>query len=165
MTVEPHKAPLFNSPLETGVRAVVLLNAAHPESYDLSTLTLLDHLVVHTEDIGGPPSLHPSLPQRTGELLVRRKVVEAGLVLMRRLHLVDISAGKNGITYAASDDAFPTIELMRSSYSVNLRSRASWLAEYVQKHGIEDLRQQLSKRIDVWAAEFQEITSPGGSLI
>jgi hypothetical protein len=86
---EGGNSPLFNSSLETGVRAVVVLDAAFPRAFDLSQLTWLDHLVVHTADIGGPDSLHPDIPQRTGELLVRRRLVEDGLTLMRRLHLVD----------------------------------------------------------------------------
>lgn len=56
---EPQNAVLFNSPLETGVRAVVVLNAAYPKAFDLSQVTWFDHLVVHTSDIGGPKSLHP----------------------------------------------------------------------------------------------------------
>ena len=80
---------LFNSVLETGVRSVVILNAAHPFSFDLLHLTWFDHLVVHTADVGGPESLHPDLPQRSGELLVRRRLVEDGVTMMRRLHLVD----------------------------------------------------------------------------
>jgi|SRR5258708_6684097 hypothetical protein len=63
---------LFNGSLETGMRAIVVLDAAYPRSFDLAWLTWCDHLVVHTADIGGPPSLHPDIPQRTGELLVRR---------------------------------------------------------------------------------------------
>ena len=56
----------FNSPLETGFRSLVLLDAAYPRSFDLSALVLFDHLVVHTADIAGPSSLHPSLPHRSG---------------------------------------------------------------------------------------------------
>jgi hypothetical protein len=95
---EPSEQPaLFNSPLETGVRAVVILEAFFPRPFDLIRLTWLDHLVVHTADVGGPESLHPDLPQRTGEVLVKRRLVEAGLNLMRRLHLVDIVVSPDGI--------------------------------------------------------------------
>ena len=75
-TADPPNLPLFNSSLETGVRSAVILDATFPRAFDLSQLTWLDHLVVHTADIGGPDSLHPDIPQRTGELLVRRRLVE-----------------------------------------------------------------------------------------
>ncbi len=97
--------PLFNSPLETGVRAVVALDAAFPRCFDLAHLTWFDHLVVHTGDIGGPTSLHPDIPQRTGELLVRRRLVEDGLNLMRRVHLVEAQITERGIVYQAREEA------------------------------------------------------------
>src|SRR5215208_3367302 len=96
---------LFNSTFETGVRAVVLLEAAYPRAFDLAWLTWLDHLVVHTGDIGGPESLHPDVPERTGELLVRRRLVEQSISEMRRLHLIDANISSEGISYAASDEA------------------------------------------------------------
>src|SRR5712675_1781111 len=105
--IEPVGTPisLFNSPMETGVRATIVLDAVYPRAFDLARVTWLDHLVVHTADIGGPPSLHPDIPQRTGELLVRRRLVEDGLNLMRRLHLVDSNTTKDGILYSAREEA------------------------------------------------------------
>jgi hypothetical protein len=44
---------LFNGALETGVRSVVILETAYPRTFDLTQLTWLDHLVVHTEDLDG----------------------------------------------------------------------------------------------------------------
>src|ERR1700730_7259670 len=130
---------LFNSSLETGVRAVVVLDAAYPNTFDLAQLTWLDHLVVHTADIGGPDSLHPDIPQRTGELLVRRRLVEDGLHLMRRLHLVDGATSDAGIVYTATDEASAFVESMRSSYALELRQRALWLARYVNNISSDDL--------------------------
>jgi hypothetical protein len=37
---------LFNSPLEAGIRTVVILDAFAPEAFDLATLSLLDYYVV-----------------------------------------------------------------------------------------------------------------------
>ena len=72
----------FNSPLETGVRTLALLVAAYPRSRDLHRLVQYDYLTVHSADAAGPPSLHPPLPLRSGELLVRRGIIERGLLLM-----------------------------------------------------------------------------------
>src|SRR4051812_37539556 len=108
--------PLFNSALETGVRAVVILDAIHPRAFDLAHLTWCDHLVVHTSDIDGPESLHPDIPQRTGELLVRRRLVEDGIKLMRRLHMIEAEVGKQGITFRASEDSSAFVEALRSDY-------------------------------------------------
>jgi hypothetical protein len=157
-TVE--KVSLFNSPLETGVRALFVLNAAHPKSFDLTQMTWFDHLVVHTGDIGGLESLHPDVPHRSGELLVRRRLIEEGLTLMRRLHLVDVLANEQGIFYQASDEAPAFIELMRSNYAVNLRARAQWLAENVCNLDGERMRRLIREKIGRWNVEFQGEIGP-----
>ena len=153
--------PLFNSTLETGVRSVVILDALHPRAFDLAHLTWFDHLVVHTSDIGGPGSLHPDIPQRTGELLVRRRLVEDGIKLMRRLHMVEADVGKGGITYYASEDASAFVEALRSEYSTQLKACAVWLASFVGRTEDSDLAELISRRIGRWAVEFQgEAGSP-----
>ncbi|MDO9714172.1 ABC-three component system middle component 2 [Paracraurococcus lichenis] len=72
----------FNSALETGVRALAILAEAHPSAYDLQRLLYFDYLVVHSQDADGPESLHPNTPLRNGELLVRRGIIERGLLLL-----------------------------------------------------------------------------------
>jgi len=148
-------APLFNSTLETGVRAVVVLDALHPSAFDLAHLTWFDHLVVHTFDIGGPPSLHPDIPQRTGELLVRRRLVENSINLMRRLHMVEAKVEKSGITYCASEDASAFVESLRTEYSIELKKGAVWLTSFVGRTSESDLAGLISTRIGRWVVEFQ----------
>jgi hypothetical protein len=153
--------PLFNSTLETGVRAVVILDALHPRAFDLAHLTWFDHLVVHTSDVGGPKSLHPDIPQRTGELLVRRRLVEQGVKLMRRLHMIEADVNENGIMYRASEDASAFVEALRTEYSTELKKCAVWLASFVGRTNESDLAGLISQRIGRWAVEFQgEAGSP-----
>jgi hypothetical protein len=153
--VEAPSWPLFNSPLETGVRAVVLLDAAYPATFDIAKLTWCDHLVVHTADINGPVSLHPDIPQRTGELLVRRRLVEEGVNLMRRLHMIDAIVGAGGIQFQASEEASAFVEALRTEYARALKERAAWLAVYLSRTTDMDLAQLIAERIGRWAVEFQ----------
>lgn len=147
--------PLYNSLLETGTRAVVILNAAHPRALDLSRLTWFDHFVVHTKDLGGPESLHPALPGRTGELLVRRRLVEESLVLMRRLHLVETFHDDGGIKYVASDDALAFVELLRTKYARKLKENAQWLVGELADLDDGEITRRVAQDIDRWAVEFQ----------
>ena len=154
--------PLFNSSLETGVRAVVVLDAIYPRYADLSELTWLDHLVVHTADVGGPPSLHPDIPQRTGELLVRRRLVEDGLLLMRRLHMVESRTTGDGIVFVAREEASAFVESLRTEYGRTLRHRAQWLAGYIRETSRSDLANLIRDRLGRWAVEFQGEVGPRG---
>lgn len=160
MTFAPE---LFNSPLETGVRSVVLLNCAYPRAFDLKELTWLDHLVVHTGDIEGPESLHPDVTHRDGELLVRRSLVEKGLELMQRLHMIEKHYSAAGILYAALDSAAPFVALMRSDYGRALQGRAKWLIKYLSEHGDARLEEVITRKIGRWSIEFQTEAKADGS--
>jgi len=152
MTVVPD---LFNSPLETGVRSVVLLNCAYPRAFDIKEMTWLDHLVVHTGDIAGPESLHPNVPHRDGELLVRRSLVEKGLALMQRLHMIEQKYNESGIVYAALDNSASFVTLLRSDYGRALKVRAKWLIDYLSERGDEHLHEVITQKIGRWSIEFQ----------
>jgi hypothetical protein len=146
---------LFNSPLEAGIRAVVVLEHLRPQALDLAEMVLFDHVVVHTADLGGPPSLHPDVPGRKGELLVRRRLVEASLQLMQRCHLVDQESADEGIIYRASDEAAAYVELLETDYSVQMKICARWVAEQVRIHGKAQFKRLVREHIGDWTEAFQ----------
>lgn len=135
------RSPL-NGPLEYGMRVLVMLTEAYPEQLDINHLVLLDHSVLHTTDLGGPPSIHPSLPLKAGELGVRRASVEEGLQVMLRAGLVDMHASSTGIRYQASDEAYSFVSSLASSYTVELRDRSRWVAERLRTLSEEEIRQR-----------------------
>lgn len=161
-TSSPHP---FNSALETGIRALFVLEAFHPRRCDLLEMTWLDHLVVHTgdlDDLDAPSSLHPDLPNRAAELVVRRPLVERSLRLMQQLHLVDVFETEDGITFGASDDAPIYLDLLQAPYSVALKQRAQWIAERFAHKPAADMREQMEMRIGRWTADFRvEVTFAG----
>jgi hypothetical protein len=122
------RSPL-NGPLEYGVRVLVMLTVAYPEQLDINHLVLLDHSVLHTADLGGPPSIHPDLPLHSGELGVRRANVEEGLRVMLRAGLIDMRTPSAGIRYQAGDEAYSFVSGLASSYIAELRDRTRWVVE------------------------------------
>lgn len=148
----------FNSTLETGIRALVVLEAFYPRRCDLLEMTWLDHLVVHTGDLDGqdvPESLHPDLPNRAGELLVRRQLVEKSLRLMRQVHLVEVFETEDGIAFGASEDAPSYLDLLQAPYSLALKERAKWMAERFASMETAEMRALIEGRIGRWTADFQ----------
>jgi hypothetical protein len=138
---------LYNSKLEAGIRAVVVLEELRPAAIDLADMVLFDYVVVHTSDLGGPSSLHAELPGRKGELLVRRRLIESSLDLMRRCHLVEQESCDTGFIYRAADDAAAYVELLETSYSIRLRSCAKWIADEVRGRGKEHFKAFVRERI------------------
>lgn len=159
----PATAPLtpFNSPLETGVRALILLAEAYPATLDLQRILEFDYLIVHSGDVGGPPSLHPALPLRSGELLVRRQLIERGLLLMMSRGLIERLASEAGLSYQADDAAGPFLDALSADYLKDLKLRAEWVISTFGNMSDTDIRKALSKVYDQWTREFQLYERPG----
>lgn len=148
MTPDKLDPPLFNTPLEAGVRAVVLLEAFAERSFDIKTLALLDYYVVHTADVGGPESVHPDLEARTGEYFVRRSLVEAGILLMVRAGLVERMAGTEGITFRSKQTAAAMIDMMASGYNQRLHESAKWLSGQAADEGLAAFFETLQSGVE-----------------
>ncbi len=159
----PNSITPFNTPLETGVRSLTLLEAVFPFAIDLQRLVDFDYLVVHSGDAGGPQSLHVPLPLRTGEMLVRRGIIESGLLLMMSRGLVRRIPSSTGIQYQASDAANPFLGALSSSYITKLKERAAWVAERFRDTTNEELREITRHFFEDWTTQFQPIEPSFGS--
>lgn len=154
MTSHSHTTP-FNSPLETGVRSLAILVAAHPVAFDLERLVEMDYLVVHSGDADGPESIHAALPMRAGELLVRRGLIEKGLVLMMSRNFVQQIHTHNGFSYVAGDAAAPFLASPTSIYTQKLKERAQWSVKRFEDSTTSEIRQITHRLFERWASQFQ----------
>lgn len=145
---------LFNTPLEAGVRALLILDAFAPQAFDLATMSLLDYYIVHTGDAGGPPSLHPEINARAGEYFVRRHLVEEGLLLMARASLVDQVFTSSGIAFRAHETATAMIDLFGSAYNRRLAEAAQWLAREAAARGVDTFIKNLKDGLERWSHEI-----------
>ena len=158
----PKGVPTFNSPIETGVRALILLAESYPQGFDLQRILEYDYIMVHTGDFeNGPPSIHPALPLRSGELLVRRELIDRGLMLMISRALVTRQATAQGFTFRADDDAGPFLDSLTAEYINDLRNRAAWVVGRFETTSDHEIRVLLSQIYDQWSREFQIPEQPG----
>ncbi len=116
----------FNTPFETGLRALIILVACYPKGLSHDRAVFLDHVVAHTADWGGPPSLHPASPLRIAEPLVRRELVRRGLLLMTSRGLAEELPSADGFQWRAGDKAGPFLEFLSAPYFQQLTERATW---------------------------------------
>lgn len=147
----------FNSALETGVRMLAILIACYPKAHDLGRLVQYDYLTVHSADADGPPSLHPPLPLRSGELLVRRGLIESGLRLMMSRALVHRDPHIQGFFYRAEDSAASFLDNMKSPYIIALRDRADWVAATFDELSVDELDAIVKRLFESWTIEFQPV--------
>lgn len=145
----------FNSPLECGLRALVILRAAETVPCDLQRLVFYDYLLVHSGDVpGGPESIHPPTPLRSGEALVRRHWVERGLLLMVSRELIIRTFSAQGILYEASPIAASFLAYMEEPYTKLLQARAAWVIERFGGYSEHDLVEFFKANLDRWSGEF-----------
>lgn len=128
---------------------------------DLQRILEYDYIMVHTGDVDGPPSIHPALPLRSGELLVRRQLIERGLMFMASRGLVNRNATPNGFMYQAEDAAGPFLDALDAGYTKELKDRATWVVQYFRDMSDQEIRLMLTKVYDQWSREFQVPEEPG----
>lgn len=146
---------VFNSPLECGLRSAALLLAAYPRTCDLQRLVQYDYLVVHSGDVdGGPPSIHPPTPHRSGELLVRRSLVEHGLEFMAGRMVVERTFTQHGIGYIAGEYAVVFLGSLTTEYVRRLRDRAEWVVKRFQDMPDDSLGEYMRGHWSQWGSEF-----------
>jgi hypothetical protein len=147
----------FNSPIEIGLRTLVILTESFPSAYPLQKLVYFDYMIVHSDDLpDGPAGLHPKTPHRGEELLVRRIVVQEGLTLYQSRGLIDRRFEKDGVFYGATERSAMFLDALTSSYTIGLRERAEWLVNTYGSQPQEQLEQLIRRNIGQWGAEFEQ---------
>ncbi|MGQ0700454.1 MAG: ABC-three component system middle component 2 [Panacagrimonas sp.] len=146
----------FNGPIEIGLRALAVLNEAFPNASSLQRLVVFDYLVVHSDDMpNGPTGLHPKTPHRGGELLVRRAVLEKGLLLFQSRGLVERLYTEKGVMFVATDRSAAFLDSMSSEYLSSLRQRAAWLVSAFMELTDIQLVRVANEHVGEWGAEFE----------
>ncbi|MEM9218327.1 MAG: ABC-three component system middle component 2 [Cyanobacteria bacterium P01_F01_bin.150] len=151
----------FNSPLETGIRALTILTAVYPRALDLQVLVFFDYFTVHSGDVQGPDSLHAPLPLRSGEMSVKRSLIDRGLSLMVSRGLIEYIVSPNGFEYRASDNASAFLSMLSSPYMIKLKERAEWVAETFGNSSLHELKEIEKSFFRNWSTQFQPQEIPG----
>lgn len=153
---------VLNSPVEVGLRALVLLVEASPNALDLQQLVTLVYFLVHSGDVdGGPDSLHAPSPLRSGEVTVRRELLTKGLNLYELLGLVAQTPSAKGFAFTAEEGAGSFLDAFRSAYVANVRTRAEWVIGRFGLLEYAELHQTLDTSLSKWKLEFADVLPVG----
>lgn len=150
---------IFNSPVETGLRVLAILEAGYPNAYDMTRIAVYDYLLVHSGDVdGGPESIHPDTPNRSGELLVRRPMLEEGIRAMISRGLVSVACDKDGILYSATELSSPFLDSLRAAYTRKMLKTSAWVVSEFDSYTSEELRGFVEENIGGWGSEFSGLS-------
>jgi hypothetical protein len=158
-TLGSRPSRLFNTPLECGFRLVIILDAVSGEP-DLQRLVSYDYLLVHSGDVeGGPASLHPAVPFRGTELLVKRELARQSLDYMFSRELLEKRMSSSGITYIGTSLTRAFVQLLNSGYAKELKVRAEWISRRFGSMSDEQRTAFMAGNVGRWGAEFDRLTS------
>jgi len=153
--MKEHKIFPFNNRVEAGLRMLIVLTSGFPLSFDLERLVFYDYMVVHSGDIDkNVQSIHPAVPNRTGEIFIRRTVLQDGMDLFCNKGLIKKVYSSEGISYSATESAMPFLESLTEEYTEGLINRSDWLINRYGETKIEDLREIFSAAMPIAKNEF-----------
>lgn len=145
---------LYNSHLEFGVRVLVLLREyGHPLS--LQQIIYLDYFFVHLGDLkADEKSLHPDIPYRSGEILVKRKAIKEAIDLMVTREMIGAQLNAQGLFYKITDIGNKFLSLLTNEYFKDLEKSSKKLFKLIKNTDEESLRSLVQKKYSDWGAEF-----------
>jgi hypothetical protein len=142
MAQEFNTQQLYNTPIEIATRVLILLNELGEETkIDKDRILFLDHLAIHTEDVGGGKSLHPPVPNRSIQAFAKSALVQKGLSILvsKELAYVEASA-EGGFFYYASDLSGKFLAHFQSDYFHELKGNINWVVSEFGDHSSEELK-------------------------
>lgn len=146
------------------MRVLTVLNAAFPTRLDVNCLVLLDHSLLHSADFGGPASLHPALPLRSGELGLKRERIQDGVEVLVRAGLAEMEPSADGIHFRASERAAGFVRILETEYAHLLTERATWVVEQFGSLSDKELRGAMRAVSGRWAEEFEQPDSASNEV-
>jgi hypothetical protein len=147
---------IFNSPIEIGLRTLVLLSNKSCINYDIDRLVIFDYFILHANDLdSGQTNLHPSLPHRSSEILIRRKLIQEGLEILVSKGLIEIIYCEDGLFYKSNEMTHLFVNLLESNYYRRLQSQCMWIIDKFGEIETKELKNLVNNKIQLWGGEFE----------
>lgn len=153
-----NKIKLFNNEIEIGLRILIILEKIYPKSFDVEMINYFDYFVLHTKDLGDSESIHPDIPNRFGELSVKRDLIHKSLILLISKCLVDVKYSSSGIEYVASENASPFLDNLTQEYKIKLEQKIEWVYKKFIDFSSEDIQKYVLENKSKWGTEIPYCT-------
>lgn len=147
-------AKIYNSVVEIGMRALVILAHSSSSSKSIDEIMIIDHLALNTFDVGGPVSLHAPIPNRGVQVYSKKQILNKSIQLLLSKELITISATSNGFEYLINESGKNYLKFFESKYFQLLNERVQWVNEnFGQKNEVQ-LKNIVNQNLAKWGEEF-----------
>lgn len=148
------KIKVFNTPIEVGFRALVILREFSGKSLDIEQIMFLDYLSQNTNDIGGPKSLSAPIPNRGVQVYARKELLHKGIVILLSKELISFESNETGFSYSINEAGKKMLELFNTKYYHDLTERSAWVIEKFGDMNLMEMRTFMNDNISNWRGEF-----------
>jgi len=145
---------LYNTPVETGMRCLIVLQAIGTPGADLERIMYYDYLSLNTADLDGPESLHAPIPNRGVQVYARKELISRGLVLLISKELVDLRVTPEGFTYTINTSGNKFLEYFQTSYFQSLVERIGWTQSRFRELTNQQIKYYIDTNLQKWGGEF-----------
>lgn len=146
---------IYNTPLEVGMRILILLSELDNNAADIDRLVIYDYFMLHGNDFDEDiESLHPATPYRAGEIYVKRKIIQESINLMHSKELLNIEYTKEGIFYKANELTKVFLEYLDTQYAKDLLKYSRLVIKKFNSYSNDELNVYINKDISKWGSEF-----------
>ena len=150
---------VFNNEVEIGLRILIILQSIYPKSFDVEMINYYDYFILHTKDVGGDESLHADVPNRFGELVMKRDLIRTSLTLLITKNLVEIKYTDHGIEYIATENTAPFLDTLSEEYTMHLHDNIKWVCNRFKDYSYEELKMYVDDNKEKWGNELSYCTA------
>lgn len=153
-----NKIKVFNNEIEMGLRILVILKCVYPKSLDVEMINYYDYFSLHSKDVGGEESLHADVPNRSGELSVKRGLIQESLKMLMLKGLVEHRYTQSGIEYISSEEVAPLIDNLSATYTQDLVKSTTWVCNHFNNMSNKKIRSFVLNNKHKWGSEISYCT-------
>lgn len=153
-----NKIRVFNNEIEMGLRILVILKCVYPKSLDVEIINYYDYFSLHSKDVGGEESLHADVPNRSGELSVKRGLIQESLKMLMLKGLVEHRYTQSGIEYISSEEVAPLIDNLSATYTQDLVKSTTWVCNHFNNMSNKKIRSFVLNNKHKWGSEISYCT-------
>ena len=146
---------IYNTNSEIGCRILLLLGIVK-DAYSAERLGYYDYFSLHLSDlIDGYEGLHPSNPNHSSEIIIKRTVIKSAITYLISKGLVSVVYSASGFKYKNTDLAERLIELLDNTYSLKYRKCVAEVDKIFRHMKDDDITKYITNNIGKWVGQFE----------
>lgn len=147
----------INTPLEFGLRALIMLSKLSNNGTDIERLLVYDYILTNSGEFNSKlPSIHAETPYKYSKLLVKRDILKEGINILIRYGLITLDYSEEGIIYKKNKYTQKFLDNIDSIYKDRLEVVAEWISSDVHCKEVSEIEYDLKARIKKYGIEFYE---------